>query len=120
MKRLIAAFVLILITAGLIAFSTYTVNKSTHLLLELIEQSEKDFNNKKSTDSSLDKLEEVWQDFEPTLYIFTNHETLEDISISICRVRTGDEEDFLKESAELKEKIAHLKIGETFSLHSLF
>lgn len=120
MKRLIAAFLLIVITSLLIAFSSHTVNKCTDSLLEAIEQSEKDFQNKKSTDSSLDKLSRVWQDFEPTLYIFTNHETLESISVSICRVRAGDEEDFLKESAELKEKIAHLKKGETFSLHSLF
>lgn len=120
MKRLIAAFILMAITTALIIFSSTAVNRCTSSILEIIEQSEKDFYNNKSTDSSLDRLSSVWQKFEPTLYVFTNHETIEGISVSICRVKEGDEEDFLKESAELKEKVDHLRKSETFSLYSVF
>lgn len=120
MKRLFAALILLIITLGFTVYAAITVNNYSSRMLSLINQSQEDFLNKKSTDDNLSKLEEIWKEAEPMLYIFTNHEALENISVSICKVKAGDSEDFLKESAELKEKVDHLRKGETFSFRSFF
>jgi alpha-L-fucosidase len=120
MKRLIAAFVLIIICIGLIVASNRTIAYCSTNLLELISQSEKEFNNKESTDYTLSQLNERWERYEPILMIFANHGEIEEIGHSIARVRAGDREDFLKESAELKERLEHLRISESFTLKTFF
>ena len=120
MKRLIAAFVLIIICIGLIITSNLTIAHYSTNLLELLSQSEKEFNNKESTDHTLTQLSEDWKRYEPILMIFANHGEIEEIGQSIARVRAGDREDFLKESAELKERLEHLKISERFNVKTFF
>ncbi len=120
MKRLIAAFILIFLVAGLIIASTYTIQLCCASLLDTLNLCEEEFRAQKNTAPSLSKLQKDWERYEPMLMIFTNHDTLEEIGYSIARVRLGDSEDFLKESAELKERIHHLKISEKFSIKTLF
>lgn len=119
MKRLIAAFILIFLVAGLIITSTYTVELCCTSLLDTLNLCEEEFRAQKNTDPSLSQLLSKWESYEPMLMIFANHDTLEEIGYSIARVRLGDSEDFLKESAELKERINHLKISEKFTIRTI-
>lgn len=120
MKRLIIAVVLIVFVAGLIVTSVCTIDHCCTSLLDTLSLCEEEFRAQKNTAPSLSKLLSQWESYEPVLMIFANHSSLEEIGYSIARVRLGDNEDFLKESAELKERIHHLKISEKFSLKTLF
>ncbi|MBE6728912.1 MAG: DUF4363 family protein [Ruminococcaceae bacterium] len=120
MKRLIVAFVMIIIIIGLTVTSANIIDKYCDTILTLINKSEIAFKDGESTDVYLDDIEDIWENAEPLLYIFTNHESIEEIGVSISMVRAGDEEDFLKESAQLKEKVSHLSISEKLSLRSFF
>lgn len=119
MRRLIAAFILILIVGGLIFASLYTTRYCCDKLIEKVDICEQNFKENKNIASSLNELEDYWEKCEPMLMIFANHDTLEDIGYSIARLKAGDSEDFMKESAELKERIYHLKISEKFSFKSI-
>lgn len=120
MKRLIVALIMILIIIGLTTTSAVIIDKYCDSLLKLISKSEEAFRDGKSTDVYLDDIEDIWENAEPLLYVFTNHESIEEIGVSISMVRAGDEEDFLRESAQLKEKVSHLLISEKLSLRSFF
>ena len=120
MKRLIAAFVLLFTVMALIITSNITISKSCTALIEKTQECEKAFKDNKSTEAALSELSSYWEKTETMLLIFANHEALEEIGYSISRLKAGDSEDFLKESSELKERLRHLKISESFTKRTFF
>ncbi|MEE0945654.1 MAG: DUF4363 family protein [Acutalibacteraceae bacterium] len=119
MKRLIAAFTLLFIVISLIIASSLTIDRCCKVLLDDLDKCEEAFRQEKSTAEPLSQLQNNWDKYDTVLMFFTNHGALEEIGYSIARVRLGDSEDFMKESAELKERLHHLRISEKFSLKTI-
>ncbi len=120
MKRLIAAILLLAIVIGLAVCGSVVVGRCNNLLFGDLNRY---YENKESTEP-LSSLKKNWDKAQPMLMFFTNHETINDIDITINRLleynKNGQEDEINTEIAELKARLNHLKNSESFSFETIF
>lgn len=120
MKRLIAAFLLLGIVLGLAVCGSVTVGRCHNLLFSDLDRY---YQNKDSTEP-LSSLKKDWDEAQPMLMFFTNHQTVNEIDITVNRLlkyqENGQKDDINTEIAELKARLNHLKNSESFSFETIF
>ncbi|MBR2044061.1 MAG: DUF4363 family protein [Clostridia bacterium] len=124
MKRLIAAAILSAIVLSLAIISSFTVKYYYNSLTDTIEVIEEKEQKKISTDKELTHLKNTWEKAQPMLMFFANHDSVEEIGISLNRLialhSAKDEGAFLAETAVFKTLLGYLKDSESLSAESVF
>ncbi len=120
MKRLIAAVLLLIIVIGLAICGSITVGRCHNVLFDDLDRY---YQNKESTEP-LYSLKKDWDKAQPMLMFFTNHQTVNDIDITVNRLlkygENGQKNEINTEIAELKARLNHLKNSESFSFETIF
>lgn len=124
MKRLICAVILSVTVITLATASSLTINRCYKTLTDEIIKIEELYKNKKSTDTLLSSLKNNWEKAEPMLMFFANHDSVEEIEISLNRLinlsSTEDTGMFSAEAVRLKTLLKHLKDSESLTFESVF
>jgi hypothetical protein len=120
MKRLIAAFLLFGIVFSLAVCGTLTVGRCHNLLLSDLDR----YYQTKESREPLASLKKDWDKAQPILMFFTNHQSVNDIDITVNRIlqyeKNGQKDEINTEIAELKARLNHLKNSESFSFETIF
>ena len=120
MKRLIAAILLLIVVIILAVCGSLTVRSCHNILFSDLDRY---YQNKESTEP-LYTLKKDWDKAQPMLMFFTNHQTVNDIDITISRLlkygENGQKNEINTEIAELKARLNHLKNSESFSFETVF
>ncbi len=120
MKRLAAAIILLLVVTVLAVCGSLIVGRCHNLLFSDLDRY---YQNKESIEP-LYTLKKDWDKAQPMLMFFTNHQTVNDIDITINRLlkyeENGQKDEVNTQIAELKARLNHLKNSESFSFETIF
>lgn len=124
MKRLIAAAVLSAVVLSLALISSFTIKYYHNSLTDIIKVIEEKEQKEISTDKELTQLKKTWEKAQPMLMFFANHDSVEEIGVSLNRLialhNTEDESAFFAEAAVFKTLIGYLKDSENLTAESVF
>ncbi|MBQ8648474.1 MAG: DUF4363 family protein [Clostridia bacterium] len=118
MKRIIAAAVLLSVIIAACISGNILIKKYCEDTTAALEELKNGY-----TEQKAENLNKIWNGYRTYLFIFVNHETLEDIEKDIKLLNTymnADEEEFLTVCDEIKYDINIIKEKEKFSIISAF
>lgn len=125
MKRLIAAggLLVFIIVACVVGNSVIdgAYGKLTNDIPKCISAAQS--GDKNQAKSMAQNLEEYWQEKEMLLFIFVNHDTVEDISASLSKLSAfttpDDFAEYIAECTEIITEITHIKEESRFGLRAV-
>ena len=125
MKRLITSIILLVITVSACIAETIFLNNTVSSFSQDIDNAMQEASNE-NLDSAMqiaDDISNRWQEQQPFISTFINHERLEEIAQSIISMKTnlfkGQTEDFFVESEIAKTQFNDLKDTEFPSIENI-
>ena len=118
MKRTIAAVVLLLFIIAASICGNIVIDKCRKDIAVGLEECRRGYTEQKVKD-----LNNIWYSYKPYLFIFVNHETLEEIEKDINLLDTyknAKEEEYIIACDEIEYDVGRIKEKEDFSILNVF
>lgn len=115
MKRLIIAFVLILIVAGLCSFEFMLNTRESELASESIKKSQQLIKDKKIDEAikTIEELKESWEKNVESMLIFISHkrpdDICENIAVAESYLKSGEFPEFYAECKRIENELKHFR-----------
>ncbi len=123
MRRLTAAIILSVFLAGICITNSIVVKNAYKNLGENIEICRNAVSSAEESLSAAQHLEDEWVQVEEILTAFVDHDIVDEIGVSIARLKNYagvHEADYLAECTVIEMKLEHMKDNAEFGFHSFF